>query len=163
MVEEVRSEPDDARINRAAGVAALINAGLVALVPLWLELISRITDSSRGHTAVAVSADRVPSLQRFVTFVPLLAGLGLIAGWRTYVHSRRYLLSGASGWNAVIEPGIVGMISTVCLLAPVLLANPVSGSRYVAIYAAGVLVVGCAIGLLLRWAAMLTLFIVNRE
>ena len=46
--------------------------------------------------------------------------------------------------------------------APVLVADPVSGSRYVAIYAVGVLIVGCAIGLVLRWTAMVTLVIGNR-
>jgi len=157
-----RSDLDEARIKRVAGRAALFNAALVALLPLWLELLRRMTDSSQGHTAVAVSADSVPSLQRLVPFVPVLAGLALIAGWRTYVHSRRYLVSGARGWNAVIEPGVVGMIITFCLLAPVLVADPVSGSRYVAIYAVGVLIVGCAIGLVLRWTAMLTLVIGNR-
>jgi hypothetical protein len=153
---------DEARIKRVAVWAALINAALIALLPLWLELLGRITDSSRGHTAVAVSADSVSLLQGLVPFVPVLVGLALIAGWRTYVHSRRYLVSGARGWNAVIEPGMVGMIITFYLLAPVLVEHPVSGSLYVALYTVGALILGCAIGLVLRCTAMLTLVISNR-
>jgi hypothetical protein len=158
----VRPELADASVTRAARIAAVFNAALVALIPLWLELVGRFTDPSRGHSVVAVNPDTVGALGRFAQLAPVLLVVALIAGWRTYVHSQRYLLTGARGWTAVIEPGVVGMVLTVSLLAPVVVRDPLSGSRYVAIYAVGVLVIGCVIGVLLRWTARLAIFVVNR-
>ncbi len=84
-------------------VAAYVNAILVLLVPVGLATAASIGMWLNPSSGTTVHATPLPermllSLSALMLFVVLFAPLAAIAGWRTWVHARRYRNLEGGGW-----------------------------------------------------------------
>jgi hypothetical protein len=142
-------------------VAAVVNASLVLALPvafavaLWIGLgfdTDRVTVTPYSEAWLAL----VNVLQMGV-FLVLISPLALLAGWRTWVHARRYREGSGTGWQGVIEAGAVGVAIAFWILAGPIAMHPVQAPPYVMFYGGAALILGLIIGLVLRMTAILVL------
>jgi hypothetical protein len=90
--------------------------------------------------------------------IVLLLPVGLAAAaWRTWVHARRYVAEEASGWLGVAEAGAVGFSIALLILSPGILTRPAQAPPYIIVYGGIALLVGLALGVILRTTAILVL------
>lgn len=131
------------------------------LVPVALLVAATVVSWNPDHTVTA----RVTPLPVYLIFRVLELGmlftpfvaLACIAAWRTWVHARRYLGGHGSGWSGVGEGGALGLFLAVLVLSPGIIAHPAAAPPYIAFYGGGGLILGLAMGLVLRTSALLVL------
>ena len=142
-------------------VAAIVNALVVLFIPLTLLVaffVHRLTDMNPPVRPPGnyFFSDLAGSL---LIFVPL-APFALIPAWRTWTHARVYLAGKGGGWQGVIEGGALGLFLTLAGLIRPALTRPQQAPPYLIAYGGMALVVGLALGCVLRLTALLTLRIV---
>ena len=64
---------------------------------------------------------------------------------------------GGNGWQGVLEAGAAGFVIALWVLAPGIAMQPTKAPPYVIFYGGAALILGLAIGVVLRMAAMLVL------
>jgi len=89
--------------------------------------------------------------------IVLISPLALVAAWRTWVHAARYRSGHGRAWQGVLEAGAAGFVIALFVLAPGIAMQPTKAPPYVVFYGGAALVLGLAIGLVLRTAAILVL------
>ena len=73
------------------------------------------------------------------------------------MHAKRYLARQSTGWQGVLEGEAVGGgLALLLLLRPIVL-QPREAPPYVIVYAGGALLIGLALGLILRTTGLLVL------
>jgi hypothetical protein len=135
-------------------VAAVVNGLAVVLVPA-VVLFFAVRSSMNAPVRPAEYSGLFMDVTRMLESVVPLAAVGLIAGWRTLIHSRAYLNGTGNGWMGVLEGGALGSIPGLVIA--------IRSSRYAIAYAVVGLILGLTIGLILRCTALLTLKILARR
>ena len=138
---------------RPEGRAAVINAALVVLLPLASILIVSMGADSSKIVRPAASARlqyAIANLFDTVAYLVIFLPLALVAGWRTWVHASRYREGTGTGWQGVAEAGGLGLILGLGVLARGIVTRPADAPPYVIFYGGVALIVGVAIGLILR-------------
>jgi hypothetical protein len=148
-------------------VAAYVNAILVLLVPVGVAVAASIGMWFSPSNGTTVHATPLPEriligVAGVVLFVVLFLPLAAIAGWRTWVHARRYLNFEGGGWQGVLEAGLVGFFIAIWMLRRGIATRPADAPPYVIAYGGGAIVIGLTIGLILRTAAVVTLKLTSR-
>jgi hypothetical protein len=150
--------------NVAAGVNALLTLFLPAAL-LLLAIFAAVTgpfvmDSGTSVTVhpersfFAVTREFLSALAHMmILFVPF----SLIAGWRTWVHARRYRDRRGTGWQGVLEAGLVGFLAALLVLWRGIATRPMEALPYIIVYGGGAAFLGLALGLLLRTTARMVL------
>lgn len=141
--------------------AAVVNAFLVLLAPVAMYVAATVAAWNPDHTVTA----RVTPLPIYlifrmlelgILFTPFVA-LAFIAGWRTWVHARRYLSEQGSGWQGVVEGGALGLLAAALVLSPGIVAHPAGAPPYVVFYGGCGVLLGVTAGLILRTSALIVL------
>jgi hypothetical protein len=153
-------------------VAAYVNATLVLLVPVGLAVALSIGMwlSPSNSASTTVHANPTPPAEQVLLivagamlFVVLFTPLAAIAGWRTWVHARRYRNLEGGGWQGVFEAGFVGFFIALWILRRGIETRPNDAPPYVIAYGSGAALIGITIGLILRTAAVITLTLASRH
>jgi hypothetical protein len=159
--DEPRLGPDD-ESRRLASVTALVNGVVFALMPLIAMLVAgELAPSNivRPQDAAPVWLVTVWTwLQMWTAILPL----SLIAGWRTFVHARRWLLARQHTWRGVLEAVICGFLCAMPILAPGIVTQPTKAPPYILVYGGLGAIIGLIVGLVLRTAALSTLSLSGR-
>jgi hypothetical protein len=149
---------------RPATVAALVNAIVVYLLPLALAGAVALfaSDYSNGGTrVVGVDPDRAYVWSQRLMFggayLTGLAPFALAAGWRTFVHAKRWLEHGRRGAIGIVEGALCGFAGAVLVLMPGILTKPTQALPYVLAYGGMAAVLGLAVGAILWVTATITL------
>ena len=110
---------------RPATVAALVNVLVIYLVPLAFAGAVAIFDSDsshRGIRVVGVDPNRAYVWSQRLSFVGAyltgLAPFAFAAGWRTFVHAKRWLEHGRWGAMGIVEGALCGFAGAVLVLMP---------------------------------------------
>jgi hypothetical protein len=130
-----------------------VNSLLVFGVPTGLVLLALATTSGSWPAEVTTGQVLVESLQFEVTF----AVLGMVTGWRTWVHALRYLRGASSGWQGVGEAAAVGLLIAVLYLAPGIYMRPREALPYIVAYGGPAAILGAVVGFLLRLTVVISL------
>lgn|SRR5262245_12055555 len=150
--------------DRPATLVAVVNFVVVQLLPIvvmWLLTTFRSTNSS-GTTVVG----RLPTGEHYARlimhatqYVMFFSPFAMAAAWRTFVHTRRWLETGASGWIGILEAGLCGFGATFLVLFPsvVFLHSPLEWFPYLLAYGRLTFVVGLGFGVVLWTTATLVL------
>ena len=151
---------DSAAHRHPEDVAALVNAVLVLLLPLVLLTVGMFVFPSasvivRPEESFYVSTARVV-MNGALVLVPL-APFAMLAGWRTWVHARRYRDGRGNGWQGVVEGGTAGFVAVFFMFSRDFATRPREASAYVIAYGGASALVGLAFGLVLWTAAVLVL------
>jgi hypothetical protein len=153
-IQGVRQHPEN--------VAAVINAALTLVLPavllLTLFVVHRVsvTDS---NTSVTVHPERsfFSLTSEFLSAWRALTGpfvpLALIAGWRTRVHARRYRDGRGTGWQGVVEAGLLAFMVALLVLSRGIATRPIDALPYVIMYGGAAALLGLVFGLVLRTTA----------
>jgi len=88
--------------------------------------------------------------------------LSFIAGWRTYVHARRWLIVQKHSWDGVFEAAVCGFVCALPILAPGIVTQPAKAPPYILVYGGLGAIIGLIVGLVLRTTALLTLRLSRR-
>ncbi len=150
-------------------VAAYVNATLVLLVPVGLAIAASIgmwlTPSNSSTTAHATPLPErmLLGVAAVALFVVLFLPLAVIAGWRTWVHARRYRNLEGGGWRGVFEAGVLGFFIAIWILRRGIETRPADAPPYVIAYGGGAALIGITIGLILRTVAVVTLKLTSRD
>lgn len=146
---------------RSEGVAAVVNGLLVVLLPLVVLAVGPGVNLDSYDASVTA---RDPGPPRIVRMIPILIRVALVlfpfallAGWRTWVHARRWCDGKDRGWRAVAEAGACGLILALLYLAPGIVTRPTDAPPYVIAYGGAALLLGVLVGLFLRTTAILVL------
>lgn len=141
-------------------VAGVVNALLVLLLPvglcvaawvgLWFDNSARVSASSRTVRVLV-------NLFQMGILVEAFLPLAVVAGWRTWAHARRYRARQGTGWQGVAEAGAVGLFIAIWILRYGIVTRPAEAPPYIIVYGGAALILGLAIGLILRMTAILTL------
>jgi hypothetical protein len=141
-------------------VAAIVNGLLVLLSPLVISVVGAnlTTDSNASVTVRPPDAPPIIfATQTLIWIGQVLLPFALLAGWRTWVYTIRYLEAGDRGWRGVAEAGACGLIVALLYLSPGIVTRPMEAPPYVIVYGGGALIVGVVVGLVLRASALLVL------
>ena len=152
--------------DRPATIVALVNAGVVMLLPLAFAGAVQLLASNHNNGTTVVGS--LPAGEHYarmaqgvVMYVMALSPFAVAAAIRTFVHARRWLETGASGWRGVLEAGACGFLAALLILMPGILprilTQPALAAAYVLFYAGMTLIPGLAVGLVLWATATLTL------
>lgn len=153
--------------DREATVTALVNAGIVFLLPLVAAVVVGLFGArySNGSTSVRVPgpdyAER--QLKLIVAYVTATSPFAMVAAWRTFVHAKGWLERGDPGWRGVLEAGAGGFLATLIVLLPGILTTPAQAPAYVVTYGSLTFTLGLALGALLRTTALATLRVLTRR
>jgi len=107
-----------------------------------------------------------PSLRPWtpISILPAATVLALIAGWRCRVHARAWIAQPGPAWQGVIEAAFLGPAITAIVLTPATIQRLLEAPEKVvpmmgdaALYAAPMIPIGLAAGLILRAMALLLL------
>jgi DNA-binding transcriptional LysR family regulator len=151
---------DNAARRHPEDVAAFVNGLLVLFLPPASLMLGMFFFPS---TSVAVHPERsfYASTGLFLTdvvfvMVPLVP-FAMLAGWRTWVHARRYVDGQGTGWQGVIEGGTAGLVAALVVLSRGIATRPREAAPYIIAYGGGGMLLGLAFGLLLRTTALIVL------
>jgi hypothetical protein len=147
-----RRQPED--------VAALVNGLLVLLVPVGIIIASWIGFNASGAVRARVSSPIVyvaPNLFQVGAAMTRFVPLAMLAGWRTWVHAKRVREHQGSGWQGVAEAGALGFLLAIVVLAHGILTRPADALPYVVFYGGAALLIGVALGCVLRATGLLVL------
>lgn len=152
------------RVDRPATLAALVNAVIVYLLPLALvgAIALFASDYSSGGTrVVGVDPDRAAvwsrRIQSIGAYIMGVAPFAMAAAWRTFVHARKWLETGARGAQGILEGAACGCAGAVLVLLPGIVTRPTQAPPYLLAYGGLAAVVGLAVGVVLWVSASLTL------
>ena len=163
--DELRVEPDD-HLKRLATLTALVNSVIFTLMPLVVMLVGGVL-AQESSTSTIVRPEGAPPvwlvtawtwIQMWTALVPL----SFIAGWRTFVHARRWLIMREHSWRGVFEAGVCGFICVLPILAPGIVTQPTKAPPYILVYGGLAAVIGLIVGLVLRTTALSTLWLSRR-
>lgn len=154
--------------DRAATVVALVNAGVVYLLPVaGAGIIGAINPGySTGSTTVtARGPDYVQhQVEGWVSYALAVAPFAMAAAWRTFVHATRWLEGRGSGWLlGVLEGGLCGFVAAVLILLPSISMKPLQAPPYVLVYGGLALVLGLLVAAILSSTALVTLHLLTRR
>jgi hypothetical protein len=169
-MDNLQNQPLDTEHLRPARVAAIVNGLVVLLLPFALMALAQWAASSQLRNGATVTA-RVSSDFQYASRI--LVGIGkvvvwstpfaLVAGWRTWVHSRHRLEGRGSGWQGVAEGSALGFCTALLVLLPGIVTRPLDAPPYVAAYGGMAAVLGLLVGIVLRFTALVALRIAGRE
>src|SRR5262245_33398429 len=125
-------------------------------------------DFGNGSTTVQGSlppGEHYARQLRFVAgYIGVLSPFATAAAFRTFVHAKRWLECGASGWIGVLEAGLCGFAGAFLVLLPGLVTHsPVQSIPYLLAYGGITFIVGLGAGVVLWCTATLTLWILGPE
>jgi len=147
-------------------VAALVNALLVVLVPFVVGIADSMglfmPDNTVRPSIPSGYARMADQFLHIATAVIPFAPFALIVGWRTWVHAKRYLEGQGTGWQGVAEGGAVGFVFALIILRGGIVTRPAEAPPYVVAYGGLALIVGLAIGVVLRLTGILVLKLQRR-
>jgi hypothetical protein len=139
-------------------ITAVVNGLIVLLLPSAIVAVGSSLGLGRSQYSVTV---RPPGWSGFLAAIQELIGLGktmipfaALAAWRTWVHARRWRARGDRGWQGVAEAGACGFGPVLLLLLPGIVTRPREAAPYIIVYGGAALVVGLAVGVLLRVTAL---------
>ena len=165
QADEARSQAED-RSTRLASLTALVNGIVVALLPLVAMLGAGELALNSSTSNIVRPQDAPPvwlvTVWTWLQGWPVLLPLSFIAGWRTFVHTRRWLWSHDRSWRGVFEAGICGFMCTMPMLVPGIVTQPTIAPPYVIVYGGLGTCIGLIVGLVLRTAALSTLWLSRR-
>ena len=120
-----------------------------------------IAAQNRDHT-VTVRVTPLPlfllrTLLEIAAMMTPFVAFALVAAWRTWVHARRYVEGRSTGWQGVAESGAAGFFVALLVLSRGIVTHPAQAPPYVIFYGGTALILGVALGCVLRFAAILTL------
>jgi hypothetical protein len=140
--------------------AAVLNGLVVLLLPLSVMLAGAYLLNGDSDTSTTVRAYPrsvyslvAPLGWTALVLMPFAAG----AGWRTWVHTKRWRDGRGTGWTGVTEAGATGLAVALIILAPGIATRPTEAPPYVIVYGGAALILGLLVGLLLRTTALLFL------
>jgi hypothetical protein len=149
---------------RSDVVAALVNFFIVQLLPSGIVGVlaigsslgigakaNEVTVHPPGWTPVIAIAET--ALQFGLVTLPF----ALLAAWRTWVHAKRWLECGTSGWEGVGEAAACGLATLLVMLLPGILEHPIQALPYIVAYGGLASILGLLVGLLLRATAVTVL------
>jgi hypothetical protein len=145
--------------------AALVNTGLILLAPtavyVAISIVSALGFFDRGNTVTAyVTPATTRALQAAVTVLRMTIALlpfAAIAGWRTWVHARRYLAGTGTGLQGILEAGWLGFLDMLFGLRNSIMTRTSEAPAYIIAYGGMAFVIGLVCGAVLWSTAMLTL------
>lgn len=133
----------------------LLPIGLMGVVALFAS------DYSNGGTRVV---GHLPPAEHYAKLAEVIAGyvtgvapFAMAAAWRTFVHTKRWLETGALGRRGILEAGACGFAGAVIVLLPGIVTRPLQAPPYVIAYGGLSAIIGLAVGLVLWATATLTL------
>lgn len=146
-------------------LAAIINASVMLFVPLVLYVAAVVAFNASNVARARVSTNFEFLLRTIfeigLSFTPFVA-LAAVSGWRTLVHARRYREQHGGGWQGVIEAGVIGLLSALAVLARGIISRPRDAPPYIVIYGGAALLIGLAIGVVLRFTAISVIKLASR-
>ncbi len=156
--------------DRAATVAALVNALVVLLLPLGLMgtvALLAPSFSNSGTHVVGLDPDRGAVLARriqvTVAYVTALSPFAMAAAWRTFVHAKRWLERGDLGGQGILEGAACGFAGALLVLLPGILTKPTQAPPYVIAYGGLAAVLGLAVGVILWVTGTVALRLYRRQ
>jgi hypothetical protein len=144
-------------------VAAVVNGLLILTLPFTLGAVVTLFDfqSNAGTTVTARVSSTSEYVARWVveigTVLAFAAPFALVAAWRTWVHAAHTEAGRGSGWQGVVEAGMLGLIAVLVVLVPVNITRLPSALPYIAAYGTMATALGVGLGLGLRFTALLAL------
>jgi hypothetical protein len=159
VVDLTSQADEDSR--RLAALTALVNGVVFSLLPLVVMLVTG-TLAQESTTSTIVRPEGAPpawlvTLWTWIQMWTVLVPLSFIAGWRTFVHARRWLMGRDRSWYGVFEAGVCGFLCALPILAPGIVTQPAKATPYVLVYGGLATVLGLIVGLVLRTTALCTL------
>jgi len=146
-------------------LAAIVNTFLVLAVPLALYVAAAVAFNTSNVARARVSTNFEFFLRTIfelgLFFTPFVA-LAAVSGWRTLVHARRYCEQHGGGWQGVAEAGAVGLFIALIVLARGIITRPLEAPPYIVVYGGAALLIGLAVGLALRFTAILVINLASR-
>jgi hypothetical protein len=151
-------------MRRRQAAAALVNGLIVWLLPAGLSALSAIGSSlgiGANENAVTVHppgwTPLVPIMATALRFGFVMLPFAAVAAWRTWVHARRRLELGTSGWQGVGEAAACGLATLLVVAAPGILSHPTQAPLSIVAYGWLAALCGLLVGLLLRISAVIVL------
>jgi hypothetical protein len=142
-------------------VAALVNGLVVYLLPLAFAGAVALFVSDGDHHVVGVDPDRAYVWTKRLWFggayLTRLTPFVFVAGWRTFVHAKRWLEHRRWGAMGIMEGALCGFAGAVFVLLPGILAQPTQAPPYVLFYGGLAAALGLAVGAILWVTASITL------
>ena len=153
---------DSAARRHPEDVVALVNALVVLLLPPLVVSLAMTLFPSRSagttvHADESFAADAARAAESFAAFEIVLLPFAPVAGWRSWVHAKRYREGLATGWQGVFEGGAAGFVGALIPLFPAIVMRPAQSLPYVIAYAGGAMILGCVFGLILCVSALAVL------
>ena len=147
---------------RLASVA-LLNGLLVLVGSTWLLAWLPYADF-REASGVTVRAEAATINEAAIArqTALLVMPFALLAGWRTWVHARKWLEGRGAGWRGVLESGACAVAVALFVLAPGIVTRPAEAPPYLLVYGGGALLLGLLVGVCLWISAVLCLSLLGR-
>jgi hypothetical protein len=142
---------------RPEGLAAIVNAILVVLIPFGVVFVVSLGVESGNAVHASGLQHALMNLYDIAAYVVAIVPVALLAGWRTWVHTSRYREGKGTGWRGVVEAGGLGLTLALLVLARGIVTRPTHSPPYVIFYGGVALILGLAMGLLLRATALTVL------
>lgn len=142
--------------------AAVLNGLVVLLLPLLVMVTGAYLFNGDSDTSTTV---RAYPMSAYSLVAPLgwtalvLMPFAAVAGWRTWVHAKKWREGHGTGWTGVAEAGATALAVALIVLAPGIATRPTQAPPYVIVYGGAALILGLLVGLLLRTTALLFLFL----
>ena len=164
LAEELKPPDDESR--RRASLTALVNGVVFSLMPLFVMLVGGALAQQSSTSTIVRPQDAPPvwlvTMSTWLQGWPALVPLSFIAGWRTYVHARRWLIVQKHSWGGVFEAAVCGFVCALPILAPGIVTQPTKAPPYILVYGGLGAIIGLIVGLVLRTTALLTLRLSRR-
>src|SRR5213592_2665097 len=148
------------------GLAAVVNAVLVALIPVgvvWVVSMGVESGNIVHARPLSFFEHMLATLYDLAAYLGAIVPVALLAGWRTWVHASRFRDGKGTGWQGVVEAGGLGLTLALVVLARGIVTRPAEAPPYVIFYSGVALILGLAIGLILRVTALTVLKFASPE
>ena len=156
----------DDESRRLASLTALVNGVVFSLIPLLVMLVGGALAQQSSTSTIVRPQDAPPvwlvTMWTWLQAWPALVPLSFIAGWRTYVHAKRWLLTHDRTWRGVFEGGLCGFLCVLPSLAAGIVTQPRKAPPYILVYGGLGAIIGLIVGLVLRTTALSTLRLARR-
>jgi hypothetical protein len=93
------------------------------------------------------------------SYLAILSMFAAPAAVRTFVHARRWLESGRSGVQGILEAGLCGFGGALVVLMPGIVTRPTEAPPYVVAYGGLATVLGLCVGVVLWLTATIVLWL----